>query len=73
MDKEHVNMIRHVIIYATLHMSIVMWLVPVKLSTVGRIIFEDKKFRGFRGYLVNLENKYPRNFLYIRLDSSFNT
>ena len=33
--------------------------------TVGRIIFEDKKFRGFRGYLVNLENKYPRNFLYI--------
>ena len=42
-------------------------------STVGRTIFEDKKFRGFRGYLVNLENKYPRNFLYIRLDSSFNT
>ena len=43
------------------------------LDTVERIIFEDKKFRGFRGYLVNLENKYPRNFLYIRLDSSFNT
>ena len=42
-------------------------------DTVGRIIFEDKKFRGFRGYLVNLENKYPRNFLYIRLDSLFNT
>ena len=36
--------------------------------TIGWIIFEDKKFRGFRGYLVNLENKYPRNFLYIRLD-----
>ena len=31
-------------------------------STVGRIISEDKKFRGFRGYLVNLENKYPRKF-----------
>ena len=43
------------------------------LNTVGRIIFEDKKFRGFRGYLVNLENKYPCNFLYIRLVSSFNT
>ena len=41
--------------------------------TVGRTIFEDKKFRGFRGYLVNLENKYPRNFLYIHLDFSFNT
>ena len=47
--------------------------VSVILSTVGRIIFEDEKFRGFRGYLVNLENKYPRNFLYIRLDFSFNT
>ena len=35
---------------------------------IGRIIFKDKKFRGFRGYLVNLENKYPHNFLYIRLD-----
>ena len=43
------------------------------IYTVGRIIFEDKKFRGFRGYFVNLENKYPRNFLYIHLDSSFNT
>ena len=44
-----------------------------QLNTVGRIIFEDKKFRGFRGCSVNLENKYPCNFLYIRLDSSFNT
>ena len=34
--------------------------------TVGRINFEDKKFRGFRGYLVNLENKYPCNFPYTR-------
>ena len=30
--------------------------------TVGRINFEDKKFRGFRGYLLNLEIKYPRKF-----------
>ena len=37
--------------------------------TVGRINFEDKKFRGFRGYLLNLEIKYPCNFLYTR--SSF--
>ena len=35
-------------------------------STVGRINFEDKKFRGFRGYLLNLEIKYPRNFLHNR-------
>ena len=34
--------------------------------TVGRINFEDKKFRGFRGYLLNLEIKYPRNFLHNR-------
>ena len=27
-----------------------------------RIIFEDKKFRGFRGQLLNRENKYPSNF-----------
>ena len=32
------------------------------LYTVGRINFEDKKFRGFRGYLLNLEIKYPRKF-----------
>ena len=31
-------------------------------DTVGRINFEDKKFRGFRGYLLNLEIKYPRKF-----------
>ena len=34
--------------------------------TVGRINFEDKKFWGFRGYLLNLEIKYPCNFLYTR-------
>ena len=34
--------------------------------TIGRINFEDKKFRGFRGYLLNLEIKYPCNFLYTR-------
>ena len=34
--------------------------------TVGRINFKDKKFRGFRGYLLNLEIKYPCNFLYTR-------
>ena len=28
-----------------------------KLHTVGLINFEDKKFRGFRGYLLNLEIK----------------
>ena len=33
-----------------------------QLRTVGRINFEDKKFRGFRGYLLNLEIKYPRKF-----------
>ena len=32
------------------------------LATVGRINFEDKKLRGFRGYLLNLEIKYPRKF-----------
>ena len=32
--------------------------------TVGRIKFEDKKFRGFRGCSLNLEIKYPRNFLH---------
>ena len=31
------------------------------VATVGRINFEDKKFRGFRGYLLNLEIKYPCN------------
>ena len=36
------------------------------MHTVGRINFEDKKFRGFRGYLLNLEIKYPCNFLYTR-------
>ena len=35
-------------------------------NTVWRINFEDKKFRGFRGYLLNLEIKYPCNFLYTR-------
>ena len=52
-------------------MAILYWTIYLnlpKIRTVGRIIFEDKKFRGFRGCLVNLENKYPRNFLYIRLD-----
>ena len=28
---------------------------------VGRIIFEDKKFRGFCGQSLNRESKYPRN------------
>ena len=32
------------------------------VTTVRRINFEDKKFRGFRGYLLNLEIKYPRKF-----------
>ena len=34
--------------------------------TVGRTNFEDKKFRGFHGYLLNLEIKYLCNFLYTR-------
>ena len=36
------------------------------IRTVGLINFEDKKFQGFRGYLLNLEIKYPCNFLYTR-------
>ena len=36
------------------------------VTTVGQINFEDKKFQGFHGYLLNLEIKYPCNFLYIR-------
>ena len=36
------------------------------VHTVGRINFKDKKNRGFRGYLLNLEIKYPCNFLYTR-------
>ena len=35
--------------------------------TIGQINFEDKKFRGFLGYLLNLEIKYHRNFLYTHL------
>ena len=35
-------------------------------STIGQINFEDKKFRGFHGYLCNLEIKYPCNFLHNR-------
>ena len=35
------------------------------VTTVGQINFEDKKFQGFHGYLLNLEIKYPCNFLYI--------
>ena len=31
--------------------------------TVGLINFEDKKFREFRGYLLNLEIKYPHNLI----------
>ena len=38
----------------------------IYIYTVGRINFKDKKFRGFRGYLLNLEIKYPCNFLYTR-------
>ena len=34
--------------------------------TIGQINFEDKKFQGFRGYLLNLEIKYPCNFLHTR-------
>ena len=41
--------------------------IMIENYTVGQIIFKDKKFQGFHGYLVNLENKYPRNFLYILL------
>ena len=37
-----------------------------KPNTVERINFEDKKFRGFRGYLSILKIKYPCNFLYTR-------
>ena len=33
-------------------------------NIVGLINFEDKTFRGFRGYLLNLEIKYPCNFLH---------
>ena len=40
------------------------------IATVGLINFEDKKFQGFRGYLLNLEIKYLRNFLHTR--SRFN-
>ena len=35
-------------------------------DTVGLINFEDKNFRGFHGYLLNLKIKYPRNFLHTR-------
>ena len=38
----------------------------LRAHTVGLINFEDKKFRGFRGYLLNLKIKYPCNFLYTR-------
>ena len=41
------------------------------ICTVGQINFEDKKFRGFYGYLLNLEIKYPCNFLYIYLFEIF--
>ena len=33
--------------------------ITIMTRTVGRINFEDKKFRG---YLLNLEIKYPRKF-----------
>ena len=36
----------------------------IQTYTIGRINLEDKKIRGFHGYLLNLEIKYPRNFLY---------
>ena len=36
--------------------------------TLGLINFEDKKFRGLFGYLLNHEIKYPRNFLYTHTD-----
>ena len=32
-------------------------------NTIGRLIFDDKKFRGFRGNLQNLENMYPQKRL----------
>jgi len=31
-------------------------------TTVGRLIFEGKKFRGFHGQSLSLKNKYPHNF-----------
>ena len=34
------------------------------LITVGRLIFEDKIFRGFRKYFPSLENIFPRNVLF---------
>ena len=34
--------------------------------TVRLINFKDKRFRGFCRYLLNLEVKYPRNFLHTR-------
>ena len=37
---------------------------PTILDTVGLLIFDDKKFQGFRGQLLNHENKYPLKFLY---------
>ena len=42
-----------------------------RAGTVGRINLEDKKFRGFRGYLLNLEINYPHNFLHNRSDRFF--
>ena len=40
------------------------WDRSMHVCTVGLINFEDKKFRGFRGYLLNLKIKYPCNFLH---------
>ena len=41
------------------------------LITIGQINFEDKKFQEFRGYLLNLEINYHRNFLHTRSGRCF--
>ena len=59
--RRRVSMLHVFSCYAPTHAAI-----REEKDTVGRINFEDKKFRGFRGYLLNLEIKYPRNFLHNR-------
>ena len=52
-------------VYSILYNNTLVPIMLLKLPiTVGLINFEDKKFQGFHGYLLNLEIKYPRNFLH---------
>ena len=47
----------------TLKQKVSKWLVSrILMSTVGLLIFKDKKFQGFCGQLLNRENKHPLNF-----------